>query len=387
MQLKPFLLDIWLDLYEHDIEFNLAASTGPSWTLNELLSLAGEEQRQRFLNHKVAYSRPAGADGLRAAIADMQGVNVDTVQVVTGASEALLVLMWLAAEPGANVILPQPGFTTFSALPESLLLETRYYAVRKENEFRIDIEEIRKLADRNTKLILLNSPHNPTGATLSDADLDSLHEFTASRGIQLVSDEVYHPIYHGQATKSAARLPHATVIHDFSKAFPLSGVRTGWMIEHDLKRRERYWNARAYFSISNNTAGEMLAEVAMRHRDTVLGKTQETATQNLRQLDAFMTEHRETFGWIPPRGGMTAFPWLLSGENSRSFCQGAAEQGILLAPGDCFDAPSHFRLGFAAMTDQFPLALDRLGEFVRSWSAAKHDKGVAKPAAADSLAR
>jgi aspartate/methionine/tyrosine aminotransferase len=113
----------------------------------------------------------------------------------------------------------------------------------------------------------------------------------------------------------------------------------------------------------------MLAEIAMRHRDTVLGKTQETATQNLRQLDAFMSEHRETLGWIPPRGGMTAFPWLLNGEDSRAFCQAAAERGILLAPGDCFDAPPHFRLGFAAMTDKFPDALERLGEFVESWSA------------------
>ncbi len=368
MQLKPFLLDMWLDRYEHDVEFNLAASTGPCWTLNEILSLAGEEERQRFLNHNLVYSRPAGAEGLRAAIADMQGVAVDAVQVVTGASEALLVLMWLAAEPRANVILPQPGFTTFSALPESLGIETRCYTLRKENGFQIDLDEIKKLADGDTKLILVNSPHNPTGATISDADLDSLHEFTASRGIQLVSDEVYHPIYHGRATKSAARLPHATVIHDFSKAFPLSGVRTGWMIEHDPKRREQYWNARAYFSISNNTAGEMLAEIAMRHRDIILGKTQETATQNLRQLEAFMAEHRETLGWIPPRGGMTAFPWLTSGESSHAFCQAAAEQGILLAPGDCFDAPSHFRLGFAAMTDKFPDALDRLGEFVRSWA-------------------
>ena len=370
MQLKPFLLDMWLDTYEHNIEFNLAASTGPCWTLNQILGLASEEERQRFLNHNLVYSRPAGADGLRAAIADMQGVDVDTVQVVTGASEALLVLMWLAAEPGANVIIPQPGFTTFSALPESLRLETRCYAIRRENGFRVDLDEIKRLADRNTRLILVNSPHNPTGATLSDAELDSLHEFTSSRGIQLVSDEVYHPIYHGQATKSAARLPHATVIHDFSKAFPLSGVRTGWMIEHDAKRRERYWNARAYFSISNNTAGEMLAEIAMRHRNIVLGKTQQTATENLRQLGAFMAEHRETLGWISPRGGMTAFPWLASGEDSRAFCRAAAEQGLLLAPGDCFDAPSHFRLGFAAMTDKFPDALDRLGEFVKSWSAA-----------------
>jgi len=370
MQLKPFLLDMWLDTYEHDIEFNLAASTGPCWTLNEVLSLVTEDERERFLNHNLVYSRPAGAEGLRAAIADFQGVDVEAVQVVTGASEALLVLMWLAAEPGANVVLPQPGFTTFSALPESLRIETRYYGVRKENDFRIDIEEIKKLADENTKLILVNSPHNPTGATILDAEMERLHEFTASRGIQLVSDEVYHPIYHGEATRSAARLPHATVIQDFSKAFPLSGVRTGWMIEHDAKRRERYWNARAYFSVSNTTAGERLAEIAMRNRDTVLGKTQETATRNLRLLETFMKEHRETLGWIRPRGGMTAFPWLLSGENSRAFCQAAAEQGILLAPGDCFDAPSHFRLGFAAMSDKFPKALERLGEFVNSWATA-----------------
>jgi len=370
LQLKPFLLDMWLDSYEHDIEFNLASSEGPRWTLNEILHLASEEERQRFLNHKLVYSRPAGAEGLRAAIAEMHEVDIDAVQVVTGASEALLILFWLAAEPGANVILPHPCYPPFSALPESLGIEIRHYSLRKENYFRIDLEEIERWADRNTKLILINSPHNPTGATVSDAELDSLHEFAASRAIQLVSDEVYHPIYHGPATGSASRLPHATVIHDFSKAFPLAGVRTGWMIEHDSKRRQRYWNARTIFSISNNTAGEMLAEIAMRHRNIVLGKTQETATRNLRQLAAFMSEHSETLGWIPPRGGMTAFPWLVSGENSRAFCQAAAEQGILLAPGDCWDAPSHFRLGFAAMTDKFPDALIRLGEFVKSWSAA-----------------
>jgi aspartate/methionine/tyrosine aminotransferase len=370
MQLKPFLLDQWLDRYEHSIDFNLAASTGPAWTVNEILSLGTEEQRQRFLNHKVVYSRPAGAEGLRAAVAEMQDVPAESVQIVTGASEALLVLMWLAAGAGGNVILPRPGFTTFSALPESLGVEVRYYTIHKDNHFSIDVEEIKKLADANTRLVLINSPHNPTGATISDAELDSLHEFTSARGIQLVSDEVYHPIYHGRATKSAARLPHATVIHDFSKAFPLSGVRTGWMIEHDPKRRQQYWNARAYFSISNNTAGEILAEIAMRNRHVVLGKTREAASTNLRHLEAFMAEHSNTLGWIRPQGGMTAFPWLLSGEDARPFCQAAVERGILLAPGDCFDVPSHFRLGFAAAAEgAFTRALDGLGEFVKSWSA------------------
>src|ERR1700748_1651509 len=198
MQFKPFLLDVWLDQYEHNIEFNLAASTGPTWTVNDILALADEETRHRFLNHKLLYSRPAGADSLRESIAEMQQVPVEAVQIVTGASEALVVLMWLAAEPGANVIIPLPGFTTFSALPESLGLKTRFYRVRRENGFRIDIDEIKRLADSKTKLILVNSPHNPTGATISDSDMESLHDFASQRRIQHVSDEVYHPIYHGR---------------------------------------------------------------------------------------------------------------------------------------------------------------------------------------------
>ena len=371
MRLKPFLLDSWLDQYEHGIEFNLAASTGPAWTVHDLLSLADDETRHHFLNHKLVYGRPAGADSMREAIAEMQNVPVDAVQVVTGASEALTVLMWLSAEPGANVIIPMPGFTTFSALPESLGLELRYYQVSRDNGFRIDIEEIKRLANARTKLILVNSPHNPTGATISDTDMEALHDFTAERGIQLISDEVYHPIYHGQRTRSAARLPHATVISDLSKAFSVAGVRTGWMIEHDPERRQQYWNARAYFSICNSTTGEILSEIAIRKRDVVLGKTQEFATRNLKLLDRFMQDHRDVLGWIPPQGGMTAFPWLASGEDARPFCRAATQLGLLFAPGDCFDVPSHFRLGFAAAGDTFAKALDRMEELMMAVGEAR----------------
>jgi aspartate/methionine/tyrosine aminotransferase len=373
MRLKPFLLDAWMDTWsdtdEQSIEFNLAASTGPAWTANELLNLGGEEFRLRYLNHKVEFSRPAGADSLRQAIAEMQGVSVAHVQVFTGASEALLVLIWLAAEPGANVIVPLPGLANFSALPESLGLELRHYRVRRENNFRIDVDEITRLVDPKTRLILVNSPHNPTGATLSDSDMEALHQFTTERGIQLVCDEVFHPIYHGQESTSAARLPNATVINDLSKAYPLAGTRVGWIIERDPKRREQYLTARSYFTACNSTPGEILAEIAIRHHATVLARTQKTASHNLQQLDHFMASHRDVLGWIRPQGGMTAFPWLQTGEDARPFCQAAAERGILLAPGDCFDVPSHFRLGFAASAENFTPALARLEEFVKNWSA------------------
>ena len=369
MRLKSFLLDTWLDRYEHNIEFNLAASTGPTWTVNDILALADDQTRDRFLNHDLVYGRVGGADSLREAIAEMQAVAVEAVQVVTGAAEALLVVMWLAAEPGANVILPLPGFATFSAIPESLGLETRFYRLQRENGFRIDLNQIKQLADSKTKLILINSPHHPTGATISDDEVEALHDFTVERGIPLVCDEVYHPIYHGRKLQSVSRLPNATVISDLSKALSLPGVRTGWLVEPDAQRRQQYWTARAYFTITNSTTGEILSEIAIRKRDVVLGRTQDVATRSLRLLEGFMAEHREILGWIPPKGGMTAFPWLVSGENARPFCQAAAARGILLVPGDCFDAPSHFRLGFAASGDSFPRALDRFGAFVKTWPA------------------
>ena len=368
MLLKPFLLDLWLAEREHGAEYNLAASTGPVWTLDQLLELGSEDDRRHFLHHQLTYGRLAGDERLRAAIAEMQGVSPDCVQVVTGASEALLILMWLAAEPGGNVVLPHPGYPPFSALAESLGLETRFYRLRRENSFRVDVEEIKKRADSKTKLILVNSPHNPTGATVSDEEWDDLHGFASDRGIQLVSDEVYHPVFHGRETRSAARLPHATVIHDFSKAYPLSGLRLGWMVEHDAERRERYLNARAYFSISNNSGGELLATIAMRNRDVILKRTREAARRNLQRLERFMMEHGDVLGWVRPAGGLTAFPWLLSGEDSRPFCEALVERGVLLAPGDCFETPSHFRLGFGATEDRFPQSLERLAEFLGVWT-------------------
>src|SRR4029077_8513348 len=111
------------------------------------------------------------------------------------------------------------------------------------------------------------------------------------------------------------------------------------------------------------------SEIAIRKCHIVLGKAQQAATRNLKLLERFMADHRDILDWIPPQGGMTAFPWLVSGEKDRPFCQAATEHGILLAPGDCFDAPSHFRLGFAAAGANFSPALDRFVAFLQSWQS------------------
>ena len=113
MQLKPFHLDEWLEQHEHTARYNLAASTGPSWTVDKLIRLMSDEEKERFFHSPLTYCPGNGHESLRHELASMYGVPAEEIQVVTGASEALHALFFLAAEPGANVVLPRPSFPPF----------------------------------------------------------------------------------------------------------------------------------------------------------------------------------------------------------------------------------------------------------------------------------
>ncbi|MGA7234570.1 MAG: pyridoxal phosphate-dependent aminotransferase [Bryobacteraceae bacterium] len=374
MELPRFLLDEWLE-QKHDaatpVDYDLGSSTGPVWTLRELLSLGGD--LEELLDAPISYVSPRGMPALREAIASLEGCDPEHVQATTGGAEALLLIFSDVAAPGANVVLPRPGFPANDAMAQAFGLEARHYVLRRENGFRIDAEEIRGLIDANTRLVLVNSPHNPTGATLSDSDMEGLHDFCAERGVQFLSDQVYHPIYHEGSMRTAARLPHATVLGDFSKALCLSGTRIGWIVEPDAERRKRYLNARSYFTVCGSAMAERLGALALRQREAIYARARKVASENLARLAGFFADRRDLFHYASPRGGMTAFPSMADGSDARPLCAHALRQRILLAPGDCFGMPAHFRIGFAASGERFAAALERLGpavdEFARSVAA------------------
>lgn len=365
MKLAPFALDLWLDAWkhgaaQHSIEWDLGSSTGPVWTLRELIG----DEVDRLLDMPLLYAPARGTEPLREEVAAFHDVSPDAVQITTGSSEALLILFHRAAEPGANVVLPFPGFPSFEELPRSLGAEVRRYQVRAGRAF--DLDEIAALIDDRTGLVLINTPHNPTGAVASWRDLVALHDLCVSRGVRLVVDEVYHPIFFGEPVPSASRLPHATVIHDFSKALCLSGLRLGWVVDHDPGRRTEMVNARSYFTISNSPITELIGAMALRRRERLLERARAIAGANRDKLTAFVDQHSGVIDMTPPEGGLTAFPALRSGADARPLCQAAAERGVLLAPGDCFEMPSHFRVGYGAAGERFGDALARLGEVLRS---------------------
>jgi aspartate/methionine/tyrosine aminotransferase len=103
---------------------------------------------------------------------------------------------------------------------------------------------------------------------------------------------------------------------------------------------------------------EAIAVHALAHRKTILSRLETVAVANLSMLKQFMSEHRGSLGWVAPAGGTVAFPWRLDGANARAMCEALAREGVLVAPGDCFDAPEHFRIGFGAEEHGFREALE-----------------------------
>ncbi len=363
MDLPPFLLDHWLakyDFAEPPIAYNLASSTGPRWSVDELARLGGAPLD--IASSVMSYAPPDGSSTLRQAVADFHAANPDWVVMTTGASEALSILLCLLERPGGNVVIPDPAYPAYAAMAHTWRLGVRSYVLLPSAEYVQTPESVLQAANEATVAVIVNTPHNPTGSLMPAEDLARLSGALGERGVPLIVDEVYHPLYFGSPQPSAAGLENVIVISDLSKAMSLPGLRTGWIVDRSAARRKRIVDARSYFTISSSPLLERLATHALRHRSVILDRLQTVATRNIDTLDALIAGAGGALSWSRPRGGTTSFPWFTDGRNSRPFCEALAQSGVLIAPGDCFGHASHMRIGFAQQADQFPAAIRTIND-------------------------
>jgi aspartate/methionine/tyrosine aminotransferase len=370
MRIPPFLLDQWLATYEFaspPIRYNLASSTGPRWTLGDLLSLGDGTVLQELGDLRLSYAPPQGAQALRKQVAALHDVDPDWVVITTGASEALSALYCLASEPGASITLPFPSFPAMPVMARAWGLNVSTYALDRADGFKQSAERVLAAVGESTRLVLVNTPHNPTGSVMQQTELARLAANLEQRLIPLVVDEVYYPLYHSAPpSASAAKLSNTIVVGDLSKALSLPGLRVGWLIDRDARRRERLIDLRSYFTISGSPLTEAIATHALANREEILGRLRAVAAANLVALKDFMSAHEDILDWVAPAGGTTVFPGLRDGSDARELCVALANAGVLFAPGYCFDAPEHFRLGFGAQAEGFAQALSIVSDTLRA---------------------
>lgn len=363
MELPPFLLNEWLER-PRDLRFNLAGSAGASWIMAELLQLGGG--RLDLADLPLSYAPTAGAAALRAEIAAHHDVDPDWVVLTTGAAEGLLLLLSVLSRPGGNILLPMPTYAAFAGTAQFVHLDPRHYALSRDRGYAVDPDQVAAMADSRTVAALANSPHNPTGTVLEAADCACLAQALGCKGVPLLVDEVFHPVYFDASRPSAAGIGNVIVTGDMSKALSLPGLRMGWVIDADARRRQSMIRARSYIAWSGSPVLEALALHAMRNRSAILQRVTDVASANLKALCAFMARVSGVLAWVPPRAGFVAFPWFRDGRDSRPFCEWMAERGVLLAPGDCFGMPEHMRIGFGSQPDGIAAALAIVEEELRA---------------------
>jgi len=364
MRLADFTLERFFARWEFAAELLLCASDVEGWPLRELLELADDDGRRRWNELRLGYTESSGDPALRAEIASLyERVQADDVLVFAGAEEAIFALHNVLLGPGDHSVIVRPAYQSLAEVARAAGADVARVELREANGWRLDASELGAALRPNTHLILVNEPHNPTGALSDRATFDRLAELAAESGARLIVDEAYRFLEFDEADRLPAcadALETGVSIGLMSKSFALAGLRIGWIATRDRELLARLAAFKDYTTICNSAPSEVLALIALRARDRVLARNRAIVGANLPLLDAFFGRWAGVFEWVRPRGGSVGFPRLAADVPIDRFADDLVrETGVLLLPGTVFaDTANHFRIGFGRAN--LPVALERL---------------------------
>ena len=362
MNLPPFKLERYFAKYEFNTEYLLCSSDCESMSIAELLAMeAGAAEK--FQQVWLGYTESQGSPALRAEICKLyETIQPEEILVHTGAEEAIFLCMFAAFKESDHVIIHSPGYQSLAEVARATGCDVSPWRAREEDGWALDLDELRHLIRTNTKAIIINTPHNPTGYLMSRQDYETIHQFAQENNLLLFSDEVYRESEYD----STARLPaacdfgeHAISLGVTSKTYGLAGLRIGWIATKNKKIYEKMASLKDYTTICNSAPSEFLAEVAMRNRAKLAERNLGIIKDNLAVMDNFFGQHTDLFSWIRPQAGSMAFPRLLK-RDVEEFCDRLVkEAGVLLLPGSMYDdSRNHFRLGLGRKN--LPQAVQKL---------------------------
>jgi aspartate/methionine/tyrosine aminotransferase len=365
MKLPSFRLERFFARYEFSVEHVLCASDCESMTVGDLLALEPGAEAW-FSQCWLGYTESAGGPELREAIAGMyETLSPASVLVHSGAEEAIFLFMHAALEPGDHVVVQWPCYQSLFEVAKDLGCDLSLWRAKATDGWIPDVEQLAALLRPNTRAVIINTPHNPTGSQLSGPDFAALVSLAERRGCYLFSDEVYRESEYRAIDRLPAACdlsPKAVSLGVMSKTYGLPGLRIGWLATHDRALLGRVGQLKDYTTICNAAPSEFLATLALRHRDELIARTLGLLRTNLAHTDAFMERQADLFSWHPPAAGPIAFPGLrgqAAALGSDRVCERLAlEAGVLLLPGSVYDVENHVRIGFGRR--DLPVALAQL---------------------------
>ncbi len=367
MSLPPFKLEEFWKKYEFTAPYLLCPSDTESWRLSEILDLADFEAKKLWDNLSLSYTETSGLPVLREAIAGLyESVNSQQIFTFAGAEEGIYCTLRGLLNRNDHVIVLAPCYQSLQSIPEAVGAQVTTVSLRYENQWKLDIEALGKAIRPNTKMILVNYPHNPTGALLSKSEFEALIDLARKHHLYLFSDEVYRYLEIDEKDRLpslADAYERGIALNVMSKSFGLSGLRVGWIACQEAAVINAIGSYKLYTSICNSAHAEILALMALRARDYILTRNRAVLLRNLAVLDHFFERHESLLSWVRPQCGTVAFPKLHLPIAVDEFVERSVKEcGVLVMPQSVFDVEGNFfRIGFGRKN--MPEVLERFEAF------------------------
>lgn len=351
MPITPFKLERYFAQYEFKVQHLLSPSDCEALSLQELLELADNQCRTLWQNLRLGYTESTGHPLLRQEIRQLYA-NISAEQILVAApEEAIYIAMHSLLRPGDHVISVFPAYQSLYEIARSLSCTVSFWEAKPtDNGWQFDLQALENLLRPNTRLLVINFPHNPTGFLPSHSQYQSLIDFVRANKLILFSDEMYRFLEYTPADQ----LPPACELYEnalslggLSKSFALPGLRLGWLASRSKDLLNPCAVYKDYTTICSSAPSEVLGLIALRNRRSIFQRNLTIIQHNLQIANQFFNRWSTLLGWYPPQAGSVA---LASWKGDFSFAEVCRhlldDKGLMLLPGEVFDLPANtFRLG------------------------------------------
>lgn len=370
MKIKPFAVEEWMNAWEVGAKYNIAETCVDSISMNDLFELTGEDKTE-FLNRlcarRLSYGDIEGLPEFRKGVCGLyKTLNIENIVPTHGASGANHHVFYSLISPGDRVVSIMPTYQQLYSIPESYGADVQILHLSKENNYLPDLEKLRRLVTPKTKMICINNPNNPTGALMSEQILREIVEIARSADAWILCDEVYrHLSQEDSWCPSIVDLYEKGIsVSSMSKVFSLAGLRLGWIATHDMSVVKSCLSHRDYNLVSCGVFDEMLAAVALKHRDKLLERSRKIVRENLQILGDWVGSEPHV-SYVKPKAGTTALVYYDLDISSYEFCEEMYKKtGAFVTPGDCFEVPHSMRIGYAYGKQDLIDGLKAISEYI-----------------------
>ncbi|MDD2481280.1 MAG: aminotransferase class I/II-fold pyridoxal phosphate-dependent enzyme [Lutispora sp.] len=350
MKIDDFVLENWLNPACDSVKnkIYLGGSCVLPMTVEELFELTGESMddfMEELKHMNLGYGNFEGTPRTRKAIANLyKGVEPEEVILVHGGTGANSTVVLTMIEETDNVISIMPNYQQFYSIPKSIGAEVRQIDLKAKAGYKLDLDELRKAVDNNTKAILFTNPNNPTGSLLELEEMQEIIEIAKSVDAWVICDEMYRGLKEEYMPSFADIYDKAIVTCSSSKIYSMAGTRVGWIICHDLETRKELFNRRSYDSICGGVFDEWIFAIALEHADKIFARSRKIVNENKAKIDKWLDGHK----YLHQYADSYATTYLIHYDlevDAEKFCDDLLDKkGVLVCHGDCFFLPHTFRI-------------------------------------------